>query len=48
LSGRTHAKKVKTDLVLAMRKPNAKGEIEAEIRKPKAQILSWTRVVNNK
>lgn len=39
-SGRTHARRVKTDLVLAMRKPNAKGEREAEIRKPRAQILS--------
>jgi len=27
-------------LVLAMRNPNAKGEREAEMRKPRAQILS--------
>jgi len=39
-SGRTYAREVNTDLVLAMRKPNAKGEREAEMRKPRAQILS--------
>jgi hypothetical protein len=34
-----HPIKRKTDLALATRNPNRKGETEAETMKPKAQIL---------